>query len=98
MKLKRLRSGESYPSHECSAARCHAEPTIILATRKLADCDVHLCDRHWSAYCDEDDEREAIEATKREVARLHRFKPGHAPKEPGVWAFKMTDDGLELLE
>lgn len=99
--LKEL-EGESYPEHECSVDQCSGEVSIIHAAGKLASCPVYLCEEHWLAYCKEDDDaqvdEEAQREVQREVLRMHRFKPGHAPKEPGAWTFQMTDDGLELVE
>lgn len=85
IRLKKLGKDEEHLAHQCSAAKCTNEVAVIDGTRKLAPCDVYLCEKHWQAKCNAEDTKER---------RLHQPKP----KRPGVWAFQITDDGLELVE
>lgn len=53
MRLKPRKQGVTRDPEVCSAARCKSTPSIIHAAGILDSVDVHLCDRHWVAYCAE---------------------------------------------
>lgn len=100
MKLKTRKRGDDRPSTICSASRCKAVSTIILATGKLDDCDVHLCDRHWEQHCDETEaEAERIEAEKLLAKiRCPKLKAPPGGLKPGRYKFRYTDDlDLEVI-
>ena len=93
MKLRPRPKKENRDPNQCSASRCNAEPSIIDATCKLDDCDVHLCQKHWKQRCDEDDAE--IEA-RAMMAKANRLKPGQNI-EPGRYNLVHTDEGLEVV-
>lgn len=52
LRLKRLGTHEEYDLNECAASRCMSGSDLILASKKLVDIDIGLCDYHWLIYCE----------------------------------------------
>ena len=96
MKLKRRKNkDEPRDPNVCAASGCSKVFKVIVATKKLDDCDVPVCDKHYEQYLDE---REAeYDARKADLCKILAPKlPPSLP--PGRYNFRYINDGqLEVL-